>query len=239
MRRTAMLVALLLAVGLGSPVLAQTSSIGKRAARTTEASVEPTAGSVREAAAYQGNPFLEAYSLIAVPLKPPKEFRPHDVITIIVRQQKKFEADGDIESKKKFEIESTLDAFLKFIDDGIGASTFRRGKPNVDYEFESRIKNEGDTTREDIFTTRISGHIVDIKPNGNLVIEAKSHIRHDEEEALVTVTGVVRSTDVTPDNTVLSTQIANLSIDVKNTGAVRDASTRGWITRLLDFLKPV
>ena len=239
MKRTAVPVLLLFSVGVSSPALAQTSSIGKQSARGVETPAAPAAGSTFGVPLYQGNPLLEASSLIAVPVKPPKEFQRHDIITIIVRQQKKFEADGELRTKKKFELESTLDAFFKFIDDGIGASAFRRGKPNVEYEFESRVKNEGDTTREDIFTTRISGHIVDVKPNGNLVIEARSRIKHDEEEALVTVTGVVRSTDVTPDNTVLSTQVANLTIDVKNTGAVRDASTRGWLIRTLDFLKPI
>ena len=239
MRPTAVSLVLSFCVVSGSAASAQTSSIGQRSDRGVGTPVVPAVGSAREGPAYQGNPLLEAYSLIAVPVKPPKKFKRHDIITIIVRQQKKFEADGDLESKKKFEVESTLDAFLKFIDDGIGASAFRRGKPNVDYEFESRVKNEGDTTREDTFTTRISGHIVDVKPNGNLVIEARSRIKHDEEEAIVTVTGVVRSTDLTPDNTVLSTKVANLTIDVKNTGAVRDASTRGWLTRALDFLKPI
>ena len=52
-------------------------------------------------------------------------------------------------------------------------------------------------------------------------------------------TGTVRSADVTPDNTVLSTQVADLNIDVKNSGAVRDASSRGWLTALLDWVKPV
>ncbi len=218
---------------------AQASSISKRAAVSSDAALPPGGRPGAQPGAYAGNPFLEAHSLLAVPVQPPKVFKKHDLITIIVRQQKKFEADGELESKKKFEIQSTLDAFFKFVDDGIGASSFRRGKPNVDYEFESRLKNEGDTKREDTFVTRVTGHIVDVKPNGNLVIEAKSRVEHDQEVAVVTVTGVVRSTDVTPDNTVLSTQIADLDIHVENAGAVKDAATRGWITRLLDFLKPV
>jgi len=120
----------------------------------------------------------------------------------------------------------------------LGATTFYRGKPNVDYKFGTRLKSEGDNNREDTFITRISGKIIDVKPNGNLVLEATSQIDHEQESATVTLTGECRSVDVTPDNTVLSTQIAELRIEVENTGAVRDATTRGWVIRLLDWLKP-
>lgn len=237
---TALTLAALFTVGLASRAWAQTSSLGKQADQ--QAASQAGNGGVassREAPDYQGNALLEARSLIAVPVRPPREFKKHDVITIIVRHQKKFEAEGDLELKKKFEAQSELDAFIKFVDDGMGASNFRRGKPNIDYEFQTRLKNEGDTSREDTFVTRISGFIVDVKPNGNLVVEAKGRIEHEEEKSTVTVTGVVRSMDVTPDNTVLSTQIADLEIEVDNKGAVRDANTRGWVTRLLDLLKPV
>ena len=226
---------LLSLAALCSSAPAQTSSLAKRAEYQDEAG----SGLSGETAAHPGNPLLEANSLIAIAVTPPKEFRKQAIITIIVRQQKSWEVEADLESRKKLELESTLDAFVKFTGGGIGASVFRRGKPNIDYEFESRLKNRGDTSREDTFVTRVSGKIIDIKPNGNLVIEARGHITHDEETSDVTVTGIVRASDVTPDNTVLSTQVADLRITVKNTGAVRDATTRGWVTRVLDWLKPI
>lgn len=217
----------------------QTASLGRRVDRRRHETGPADRSPSRERAQYKGNPLLEDRSLIAIPIIPPKQFQKHDIITIIVRNQKRFEADGDLESRKKFELTSELENFFKFLDGGIGAAVFSRGKPSIDYKFQSRIKNEGDTTREDTFTTRVSGEIIDIKPNGNLVIEAAGRIKHDEEVALVTVTGTIRSADVTPDNTVLSTQVADLNIEVKNQGAVRDAYSRGWLTAILDFLKPI
>jgi len=222
------------------PAAAQTSSLGKQA-QTAAASIETDKAPARtgfEAAEPKGNPLLERTSLIALKVVPPKEFKVNDLITIVVRQEKKFEAEGELESRKRFDIKSELEAFFKPIDGGLGATTFYRGHPNVDYGFESRLQNKGDNTREDTFTTRVSGRIVDVKPNGNLIIEAHSRIQHEEEIALVTLTGECRSRDVTPDNTILSTQVADLSIKVDNQGAVRDAASRGWVTRVLDLFKP-
>ena len=217
---------------------AQTSSLGKRAARREPLPPDPNVGAGHELMERRGNPLLEENSLIAIKVRPPKEFQVNDIITIIVRQQKRFEAEAELDTKKKFDIQSELEAFFKLIDGGLGATTFYRGTPNVDYKFGARLKSEGDNSREDTFVTRISGTIVDVKPNGNLVVEASSKIVHEQESAMVTLTGECRSSDVTPDNTILSTQLARLNIKVDNQGAVRDASTRGWIPRLLDLVKP-
>ncbi len=77
-----------------------------------------------------------------------------------------------------------------------------------------------------------------MKPNGVLVLEARARIEHDDELSTITLTGICRKEDVTADNTVLSTQIANKHTVVENSGALRATSTRGWIPKLLDLLRP-
>jgi flagellar L-ring protein precursor FlgH len=177
-------------------------------------------------------------SLVAVTITPPKKFRTHDLITIIVREQHKFESDGDSEVKNRFNAKSELDAFIKLTGGGIGASEFRRGKPNIGYKLDMNNKDEAEKKREDTLTTRITAEIVDIKPNGNLVLSAQKSITYDEETSVLTLTGICRSGDVTPDNTVLSTQVADMVVDVANHGAVKDATKRGWITKLFGKVKP-
>jgi len=61
---------------------------------------------------------------------------------------------------------------------------------------------------------------------------------NDDEISNITLTGVCRKEDVTADNTILSTQIANKNLVVTNKGALRSASTRGWIPKLIDLIKP-
>jgi flagellar L-ring protein precursor FlgH len=170
---------------------------------------------------------------------PPKAYRPGDLITIIVREQRQWEADSDLETKKKLDLKSELDAFFKPIDGGLGAANFTRGKPNVDYAFNQKYKSEGDSSREDRLTTRLTARILDVKPNGLLVLEGRAKIVHDEESSQITLTGTCRKEDITADNTVLSTQIADKQVVVSNEGALKSAATRGWITKLMDLLKPI
>ena len=157
---------------------------------------------------------------------------------MIVREQKKWEADADLETKNKFDVKSEIEAFAKPTGGGLGEALFRRGKPNIDYKYNLKNKSEGDSSREDKLTTRLTGKIIDVKPNGLLVLEARAKITHDEEISEITLTGTCRKEDVTADNTVLSTQIADKEVAVSNKGALRSAATRGWISKILDAVKP-
>jgi len=215
----------------------QTSSIGARQRIVDAGKVEQR--SLRDVPPKPRNLVYENYGWVTMTPAPPKAFRPGDLVTIIVREQREWEADSELDTRKKFDIKSELDAFFKPIDGGLGASNFSRGKPNVDYGFNQRLKSEGDSSREDRLITRLTARILDVKPNGLLVLEARARIAHDEESSQITVTGTCRKEDVTADNTVLSTQIADKQVVVSNEGAIKAAATRGWITKLLDLLKPI
>lgn len=180
---------------------------------------------------------IEVCSLYAIPAQIPRKFKVEDLVTIIVRQQKKYEADAEMETKKKWNLSGKLSDWFRFYDDcqHLGQDQLSNGKPGFKFDYDNKYKTEGESDREDRFTTRITARIIDVKPNGNLVLEAVLEEQHDEEVASLTITGICRSTDVTPDNTVLSTQIAELRIVERNHGAVRDATKRGFVPRILSF----
>lgn len=182
---------------------------------------------------------IETYSLIAVPAVPPRKFKVHDLVSIIVRQQKRYEADGKLKTKKEWDIEGKLEEWFRFYPgNNLGSDKLSNGQPGYKFGTKNENKMDGENEREDRFDTRIQATIVDVKPNGNLVLEATLEEQHDEEHFTITLTGVCRSEDVTATNSIFSTQIANLVLIEKNRGAVRDATTRGWIPRILDFAKP-
>lgn len=237
MKRTVWKSVLMLGVvGVPPASLAQQSSLGAkaRAARAGQAEAPPP----REAPRVERNAMYERYSWITAAPTPPKTFKIGDLLTVIVRENRRFEADADLETKNRYDLESELDAFFKLTDGGLGSANFTRGKPNVDYRFDNRLRKEGDTQREDRLTTRVTAEIIDVKPNGTLVLEAKARVQHDDEVSMVTLTGSCRKEDVTADNTVLSTQIADKTLVVDNKGALRAASSRGWIPKLLDLVRP-
>lgn len=94
----------------------------------------------------------------------------------------------------------------------------------------------GLTTRDGSLVLNITTHIEDILPNGNLVIRGRKQIRINDEVSEITFSGVIRRDDVSSDNSVMSSKVANLQIDVKGTGPVSAKSTGGILSRLFNFL---
>ena len=79
---------------------------------------------------------------------------------------------------------------------------------------------------------------MDVKPNGTMVVEATAHITVDKEEQLFRLSGVCRVEDLTVDNTILSTQLADLTISKQTRGEVRDGTKRGWLNQFIDKVSP-
>ncbi|MBP7936231.1 MAG: flagellar basal body L-ring protein FlgH [Phycisphaerae bacterium] len=182
---------------------------------------------------------VERVSLIAVPTTPARKFKVHDLVTIVVRQQKKYEADGKLDAKKQWDIKGKLNDWFRFYPGTkLGQDKLSNGKPGFDFTYDNQLKSDASSEREDKFTTKIQATIVDIKPNGNLVLEARIRELHGEEGFDITLTGVCRSEDVTADNSVFSTQIAEMELIEKTEGAVSDSTRRGWIPKILDWVRP-
>jgi flagellar L-ring protein precursor FlgH len=182
---------------------------------------------------------VERVSLIAIPTKEPRKFKVHDLITIIVRQQKIYESEAKLDSEKSWNIQGKLSDWFRFYPNHrLGQDKLSNGEPGFQFDFDNKYETDGESEREDSFATRVGAKIIDVKPNGNLVLQARTTEKHDEERITFTLTGECRSEDVTPDNTILSTQIANLVLVNEHSGAIKDATTRGWVPRILDFAKP-
>ena len=187
------------------------------------------------------NPELEQASLFAVKTKSPNEFKVHDLITVIVREQKTYKSKSKLETDREFSMDSKIDEFFRTLNGHLAAASFTDGKPNIDFNLKTELQGEGKSERRDDLTFRLTVEIIDIKPNGLLVLASgpDTKILVDRELQAIAFTGVCRSRDVSPDNTILSTQIFNQAIDLQHKGALRDAAKRGWLMRLFDWMTPI
>ena len=187
------------------------------------------------------NEVLVTFSPFGVEPPKPRKIQVHDLVTIIVRESRTSLSDAKMKSEKDWEMKSELTKWLRLDkNDHLVAQDFSSDvTPGVDFSFENSYEGKGKYDRKDTLTTRITARVIDVKPNGNLVLEARKRVEVGEEVLTATLTGECRSLDVTAQNTVLSTQIADLEITLPDQGAVRDATRRGWLMRLFDLLRPI
>ena len=101
---------------------------------------------------------------------------------------------------------------------------------------EKEFDGEGEYVREDELVTRLSAEVIEIRPNGNLVLEARTRIRTDDEEWYTQLTGTCRPEDITAANTILSNQIFDLQVEKRHKGSVPKAASKGILAQALDAI---
>jgi flagellar L-ring protein precursor FlgH len=96
----------------------------------------------------------------------------------------------------------------------------------------------GTITNSQTITGGVAVQVVDVLPNGNLVIEGLREISFSKERQFASLHGIVRPYDIQPDNTVNSTNIAAAQVDIVSEGTLTDAQKKGWLLRLNDKINP-
>lgn len=91
---------------------------------------------------------------------------------------------------------------------------------------DSKLKGSGETSRSSTLNATLSARVVEVLPNGNLVIEGRKAVTINSERQVVEVRGVVRWNDVSAANLIRSDRIAQLELRVNGKGVVADAVRR-------------
>jgi flagellar L-ring protein FlgH len=165
--------------------------------------------------------------------EPPPHLKLHDLITIIVQEKNALDSQGNVDRRKTGVFNAQLKNWILLKNLSLKAdptTNLPQANGTLDQEYQANMELQTKATLS--FT--VAATVVDIRPNGNLVIEAHRHVQDNEDIWDQSLSGLIRPQDVLPNNTVLSQNIAELMIDKREVGHVRDAYRRGWLTRLYD-----
>jgi flagellar L-ring protein precursor FlgH len=168
-----------------------------------------------------------------------KQVKLHDLITVIVDEKSVVISEGEMDRKKKAHGDLILKDWVLL--KGLAAmfpDPQSLGDPHVRGEVDNKMRAEAGLETRDSMKFYIACQVVDIRPNGNLVVEGHDRIRNNNEVWDYSLLGEIRPEDVLPDNTVLSKQVFNKKIDKRESGHVRDGYRRGWLLRWLDKWQP-
>lgn len=98
----------------------------------------------------------------------------------------------------------------------------------------TKFAGAGATTRAGTLTAVMTARVAEVLPNGDLVLEGAREIAINGDRQMVVLTGVARASDILPNNTVLSTQIGQLSIRYFGNGLIKDNLKPGFLLRVLN-----
>ncbi len=211
---------------------------------STQTLMQSNGGSLLQAStpapSTDGSEKTGSYNIYAVAAAEPHVLKKHDLVNIVVNEASKSQTSGLSDQERQSDLDAKVDAFVKLNLAKLSIEGGAEGAkpPEVKLEGTRDFKATGEYDRTDVMTTRLEAEVIDVKPNGSLVIQARRHLKIDEEEINVTLTGNCRVQDVDASNSVLSTDLHDLDLEKSTKGEVHDTNKRGLIHRLLDFVNP-
>jgi flagellar L-ring protein precursor FlgH len=140
----------------------------------------------------------------------------NDLIVIQVVESTTAAEDGAVKSARTFSASSSLTGFM-------GTPGPNNALQNLFTPNSSRTLNgQAQTSSDATLTTSLSGRVVELLPNGFLVIEAERQLFMNNQHQTFVIHGVVRPGDIGSNNAVPSTAISNLEVELKGKGVISD-----------------
>jgi flagellar L-ring protein FlgH len=160
-----------------------------------------------------------------------------DLVVVNIVESSSAEKKAKTESSKKNTADNTVTSVLGL---PLDHTSFKGDKisPELSLSTSTDFNADGKTSRDDTITGTVSARVERVLPSGNLVIKGKKQTRVNSEIQYIVLSGIVRPEDVTPRNTIQSTYVADLQLDVYGTGIIGDQQSKGFISRALDKVWP-
>ena len=140
----------------------------------------------------------------------------NDLIVIQVVESTTAAEDGAVKSARTFSASSGITGLMGT--PGPNAAMQNIFSPNSSRTLNGQVQTSSDSA----LSTSLSGRVVEVLPNGFLVIEAERQMFMNNQHQTVVIHGVVRPGDVGSNNAVPSTAISNLEVELKGKGVISD-----------------
>ena len=167
-----------------------------------------------------------------------KARRVGDILTVKIVESSKAANNATTTTGRESSIAAGIDNFFnlesKFPATRPGFNPFAKVKGSMSSDF----KGNGTTERSGDLTAQMTARVTEVLPNGNLRIMGAREITVNHERQMIVLTGLVRSRDVSAENEVLSTYIADAQIAYSGSGVVMERQQPGWLGRVFDVIWP-
>ncbi|MFZ5894332.1 MAG: flagellar basal body L-ring protein FlgH [Myxococcota bacterium] len=171
-------------------------------------------------------------------LEDTRALRVGDIVLIRINEHADAQGNASTDLKKETNREAGIDNFMGLV------PAIQKAYPNIDptkllaMASSSNFNGEGTTQRAGSLRGLIGVHVKQELPNGDLYVEGTKVVMINHEEYHLYISGVLRTSDIAPDNSVDSALIADARVEFTGRGDIDDQVNRGWLTKALDFINP-
>lgn len=161
-----------------------------------------------------------------------------DIVTVIVNETASAETEANTETNRTQTGTAGLSNLLNLAGT-FTESGFAPGTSNLlDTQSNRDFSGEGSTDREDKLEAKIAAVVTQKLPNGYLVIQGKREVMVNYEMQELSLQGIIRPADITPDNTINSEKIAEARISYAGKGLVDRAQEPSYGVQFFEQVSP-
>jgi flagellar L-ring protein precursor FlgH len=156
-----------------------------------------------------------------------------DILTVILQESTSSQKSTSVDINKEsgIDVPEVLGAAGTMLGNPIGFKGLSLG---TDLSSQSEFKGGGDAAQSNNLSGSIAVSIVEVWPNGTLVIRGEKWLTLNKGNEFIRINGLVRPDDVSTNNTILSTKVANARITYSGTGQMASSQSMGWVTRFFN-----
>jgi flagellar L-ring protein FlgH len=155
----------------------------------------------------------------------------HDLISIVVVETLSASTDGSVKNSRSSNANSQVATLFS----KLSASNSLQNL--LSQSSASALNAQGQSVTNSSLNTVVGGQVVQVLPNGVLVVEADRQVAFNQQTQMIRLRGLVRPSDVNPSNQVLSTAVTDLELEVVGKGIINDYTYRqNPLVRLLERL---
>ncbi len=149
-----------------------------------------------------------------------RAMRPNDLIQVVVSENLTASTDGTVKNQRASTANSAISGLLGTLHTGNALQNLLTQSSG------NTLNAQGASATNSSLTTTFGGQVVDVLPNGMLVIEAARQVEFSQQTQTIILRGLVRPEDISQQNQVTSTAISSLELEVKGKGIVNDYTRR-------------
>lgn len=151
-----------------------------------------------------------------------------DMLTVVLEEQTDAEKKAETDTVKTTDVNIAGATIM-------GDRVTRNGDAFVtDLESELIFDGGGESTQSNSLTGSVTVTVVDVLVNGNLSVQGEKWIHINQGEEYLRLRGIVRPTDISPDNTISSVRVANAQIQYSGDSTLNDSNEMGWLTKFFN-----
>jgi flagellar L-ring protein precursor FlgH len=160
-----------------------------------------------------------------------------DILSILIQESNTANRQNNTKTSKQSTIDASLQTFL-YSPAASGLLTKGGQLPALKTAAAQTFDGGGQINNSEKITARIAVRVIDVLPNGNLVIEGTRKVSFSGETQDAVLRGVVRSEDVMANNSIYSYHIAEATIKYVSSGTISDNQRKGWFTKIWEKVTP-